>query len=558
MLPLLKVLEEAISPQHHVVFTSLIEANEKLGIHAILRVAGGWVRDTLLGLHSNDIDIAIETPCGLPPVSGEQFARNLARYQADQTLSTERTVSVIRVNPALSKHIETATVCVNNVPVEFCALRTDTYTESSRIPCTSPGTPLEDARRRDFTVNALFFNLHSHMVEDYTNGLADLESRTIRTPLEPKETFEDDPLRLLRGIRFVGQLGKLNFHLDDAIFRAVDDSLLRMLEEKVSRERIGKEFSKMLSSPKPEKCLDLLLRMNILQKVLLVEVQIPPSRRKHALTDAAAVPTAYSHRRLADDANGAMPNRLEYLELVIHNVVPLFAEEEEIFIFSKEDQLVAILFTLTVSFYRGMTSDQLEESLVGLCLNGLKLSKTEFQCLRRMIEAFNKLDASRLSQKEFASVSSGVLSLETKGKVFDALIPLHDPKVLRDAFKVVLCMYAVLGWSNHPSHDASHQGFFSSLPLGQLSNVRRTAQCVWDPLSHSFSSLLDAFSYPLPLDGNHLLRHTDIPPKEIGAALMELRREIALKPGTVNSVECALTWVRDWYTRKSSQTGEEK
>lgn len=552
MLPRLRVLEEAISPQHNAVFTTLIEANEKLGINATLRVAGGWVRDTLLGLHSSDIDIAIETPSNFSPISGEHFARSLARYQADQAQSAERTVSVIRVNPALSKHIETATVCVHNIPVEFCALRTDTYTETSRIPCTSPGTPLEDARRRDFTVNALFYNLHSKVVEDYTTGLIDLENRTLRTPLEPKETFQDDPLRLLRGIRFAGQLGNLDFRLDDAIFRVVDDSVLELLLEKVSRDRIGKEFLKMVNSPKPEKCLELLLQMEILQKVVLAEVHIPPSLKKKGPANLAMAPIVYPLRRVVDTENGTPTHHREYLEMIIHHVVPLLGEEGGILFFPGISRMAPILFTLIIFFYRGATTEFVEKSLIALCLNGLKLSKMECQGVRRMVESFNILWTSGLSLEEFSPAASGGLSRETKDKLLRALFPLHDPSVIPEAFKLVLSMYAVLGW-NRASQEAFLGGEdFSSLPLGHLSQVRQTAKSIWEPLSSLYSPLLVAFQRRLPLDGNDLRLMMCIPPKEIGTALMELRREIALNPGTLESPESAAAWVSEWYGRKNT------
>lgn len=552
MLPRLKLLEEAISPQHRAVFNSLVEANEKLGINATLRVAGGWVRDTLLGLQSNDIDIAIETPEGAPLVSGEFFARALARYQADQSLSAERTVSVIRVNPALSKHIETATVCVHNIPVEFCSLRTDTYTDTSRIPSTSPGTPQEDALRRDFTINALFYNLHSKFIEDFTSGLADLDSRIIRTPLDPRETFSDDPLRLLRGIRFVGQLGNYNFQLEDTIFGVVDDLLLNRLLEKVSRERIGKEFSKMMSSPNPEKCLELLFQMRVLQKILLVEVHVPPSKKKANLTEVAVSPAVYPLRSLVDETSVELAH-LEYLDLIIRHVIPLFSDEEKCFVFSKDVQLVPILFTLTVIFFRGMTSEQVEKSLLAVCLNGLKLSRLEFQGVRRMVESYNKLYTSHLSKDEFPLDASDPLSLTTKRKLFDAWSPMSDPSVPPDAFKVVLCMYAELGWE-HTVHFSEGSTEFSSMPFENLAKVRCTAQSVWNSLSSFLPFLLEAFSLPLPLDGTDVRQLIPVIPKEIGTVLMALRVERAVNPKAVDTSERASAWVRDWYSKNVAQT----
>lgn len=101
-------------------------------------------------------------------------------------------MGVIPANPDQSKHLETATLRLHGLSIDMVHLRNETYTEHSRIPTIAVGTPKQDAERRDFTINTLFYNLNTGEVEDYTGrGLQDIKDGIIRTPLEPKVTFMD-------------------------------------------------------------------------------------------------------------------------------------------------------------------------------------------------------------------------------------------------------------------------------------------------------------------------------------------------------------------------------
>ncbi|MFN9981246.1 MAG: hypothetical protein ACK53Y_15075, partial [bacterium] len=144
-------------------------------------------------------------------MSGVQFAHivrdYLEQYEDHDHHPHKYTIGVIAANPHQSKHLETATMKLFGYHVDFCHLRAEeTYHPHSRIPVIREafGTPYEDAMRRDFTINSLFYNIRSHTVEDYTRrGIHDLLTHpTIVTPLEAQETFHDDPLRVLRAIRF--------------------------------------------------------------------------------------------------------------------------------------------------------------------------------------------------------------------------------------------------------------------------------------------------------------------------------------------------------------------
>lgn len=199
-----------------------------------LRVAGGWVRDKILGLETADIDIAT-------PIPGVEVAERLKEYVPSLKMN------VIQANVAQSKHLETATGRVLDLEVDFCPLRTaEVYEENSRIPTVQAGTPAQDALRRDFTLNSLFFNLTSLQIEDWTGqGLADLEARLLRTPCPAMETFSDDPLRVLRACRFAI---RYQCTLDEDLRAAATNNQVHAgLQHKVSRERVGKELEGMLS-----------------------------------------------------------------------------------------------------------------------------------------------------------------------------------------------------------------------------------------------------------------------------------------------------------------------
>lgn len=200
----------------------------------VIRVAGGWVRDKLLGYDSNDIDIALNNQSGI------EFATSINKY-LEYIGHETRTIAVIQANPEQSKHLETANIRILGYEIDCVNLRVESYTDTtSRIPTISIGTPLEDALRRDFTINAMFYNLHTNMVEDCTElGLYDLSIGNIRTPITPSITFKDDPLRILRAIRFAS---RFNFTLDKTLQEAVlmKDIKLSLLT-KVSRERVYKE-----------------------------------------------------------------------------------------------------------------------------------------------------------------------------------------------------------------------------------------------------------------------------------------------------------------------------
>lgn len=241
-------------------FTLLQASINFKGKQTIARVAGGWVRDKLLGKQSHDIDIALDDQ------NGEEFAAGVNEYLQANGHET-RTVAIIQANPDQSKHLQTATLRVLGLDIDCVNLRSEKYADDSRIPEICCGTPYEDATRRDFTINSMFYNIATREIEDLTgNGINDLRLGLIRTPLPPLITFKDDPLRVLRAIRFSS---RYSFQLHNEIEMAARDPFIKELFlTKLSRDRILKEVEGMTT--RPAISIMLMFRLKIFDSVFLL------------------------------------------------------------------------------------------------------------------------------------------------------------------------------------------------------------------------------------------------------------------------------------------------
>ncbi|KAI9313714.1 hypothetical protein BX666DRAFT_2055403 [Dichotomocladium elegans] len=200
---------------------------------------------------------------------GYDFAVYVNKY-LQQNGHPTRNIAKIDSNPAKSKHLETATTKLFDVEVDFANLRTEVYDPDSRIPASIGfGTPTEDAYRRDITINSLFYNVNSCTVEDFTKqGLSDLENGLIRTPLQPFETFRDDPLRVLRCVRFAS---RFDFTLVPELVSSVkNEEIQKALNEKISKERIAIEVEKMVTGPLPLKAIQILYDLGLYHIVFAV------------------------------------------------------------------------------------------------------------------------------------------------------------------------------------------------------------------------------------------------------------------------------------------------
>ncbi|HTP13462.1 MAG TPA: HD domain-containing protein [Bacteroidota bacterium] len=206
-------------------------------------VVGGYVRDLILGTEVKDIDIVVLGP-------GVEFAKGMAaRWK--------------RSNLVVYERFGTAMLQLDDRKVEFVGARKESYTRDSRKPAVDEGTLSEDLLRRDFTMNAIAVSLNRErqgQVHDPLGGQRDLQRRLIRTPLDPEKTFDDDPLRILRAIRFSSQL---SFTVDPAVVDA--GKKMRDRLKIVSQERITDEFLKIVASPKPSVGLQLAFDMGVLE-----------------------------------------------------------------------------------------------------------------------------------------------------------------------------------------------------------------------------------------------------------------------------------------------------
>ncbi len=211
------------------VFRAVAKAAEQLGLPVY--VVGGFVRDCLLERGTpKDLDFVTVG-------SGIALAQQLAANQSGHAKVT------------VFKNFGTAQVKLFGFDLEFVGARTESYTENSRKPTVENGTLEDDQKRRDFTINALAISLNSEnygALVDPFNGVEDLENGIIRTPLDPHITFSDDPLRMLRAVRFAAQL---HFEIAENAVQAIEDCRARI--QIISKERIADELNKTLLAPKP-------------------------------------------------------------------------------------------------------------------------------------------------------------------------------------------------------------------------------------------------------------------------------------------------------------------
>ena len=235
-----------LDPQHREILRLIGKCGESLGFRVYL--VGGYVRDRLLGIpHSQDLDIVAVG-------SGIALAEEVAGH-----LAPVPQVVVYR-------RFGTALVKFQGIEIEFVGARKESYRADSRKPIVEDGTLEDDQYRRDFTINALAVSLNPDdygTLIDPFNGLTDLEKKIIRTPLEPGQTFSDDPLRMLRAIRFAAQL---NFTIEDETLRAI--STYRNRIQIVSMERITEELNKMLVTGRPSVAFTLLYKTGLLSLIL--------------------------------------------------------------------------------------------------------------------------------------------------------------------------------------------------------------------------------------------------------------------------------------------------
>ena len=249
-------------PLKHPIFKHITRVVDRMGVEAY--VVGGYVRDYYLYRPSSDIDVVVVG-------SGVAVAEELGKE--------------LGAKVTIFKTYGTAMLRWRDTEVEFVGARKESYTPESRNPQVEPGTLEDDQRRRDFTINAMAWSVNGDTfgeLVDPFDGMEDLEDCIIRTPCEPDKTFSDDPLRMMRAVRFASQLG---FDIDDETF----DGICRQAEriKIITKERINVELNKILASPAPSIGLTLMHNSGLLQHILpeLERMSGVERRGKHAHKD---------------------------------------------------------------------------------------------------------------------------------------------------------------------------------------------------------------------------------------------------------------------------------
>lgn len=243
------------------IFHHISDAADKLGLECY--VVGGYVRDLFLERPSNDIDVVVVG-------SGIQVASELKSI-----LGKKAHLSVFR-------NFGTAQVKYKDTEVEFVGARKESYSHDSRKPVVEDGTLEDDQNRRDFTINAMAVCLNKSRfgeLVDPFGGVDDLWDGIIRTPLDPDVTFSDDPLRMMRCVRFATQL---NFFIEDETFEALERNAERI--KIISGERIEEELNKIMMTATPSKGFIELYRCGLLQLILpeLVALDVVDTRNGRA------------------------------------------------------------------------------------------------------------------------------------------------------------------------------------------------------------------------------------------------------------------------------------
>jgi poly(A) polymerase len=237
--------DQPVSPQSDEHVRRLL-AQAAAELKARAWIVGGYVRDRLLGRPHPDIDVVVQDGMGF------ELARRFAQLAGAG-------------EPVIFERFGTAQVTVPGHLIEFVSARAESYVVDSRKPDVRAATLDEDLRRRDFTVNTLLMDFGGNVHDPLGRGRQDLEGRLLRTPADPVQTFSDDPLRMLRAIRFAAQLG---FELAPELLPAMRKLKDRLVSPVVSVERVADELRKMLVSERPGLALELLDEASLLDAIL--------------------------------------------------------------------------------------------------------------------------------------------------------------------------------------------------------------------------------------------------------------------------------------------------
>lgn len=262
------------------IFNKIAHAAEELGIETYL--IGGFVRDKILERITRDADIVCVG-------DGIQLAKAVAkRFNPQPKISFYKTFGTAHIKINSSNHNDggdlsaaTGAESAEAFDIEFVGARKESYKYHSRNPDVKPGTLEDDQNRRDFTINALAISLNKNdygKLIDPFNGVKDIQKKIIRTPQDPLQTFSDDPLRMMRAVRFASEL---DFKINEKTFQAIKDNAYRI--NIVSQERITDELNKIIESPKPSVGFDLLYQSGLLHIIFPQMVDLAGAEYKDGI-----------------------------------------------------------------------------------------------------------------------------------------------------------------------------------------------------------------------------------------------------------------------------------
>ncbi len=287
-----------LDAQENRIFEFIRSAINEIPGRPVARVAGGWIRDKLLGRPSKDIDITVEG------MKGVEFAELLKQFAVQQYGADQKIIGTIKdteARPEQVKNLAVAFLRIYGQDVEILNLRGDeVYEPGSRNPVSTNfnASPEEDAVRRDLTINSMFYNIVTGRVEDFTGtGYDDLMTLTLRTPLEPVKTFQDDPLRVLRVLRFNSRYPQSTI-APEVIQAMADEGVQQQIVNRlidpnspqgIVAERTAEEMRKIMKGEQPETAIKIMYETGLLTKMLNLPASFHPldmnqMNRHHDLT----------------------------------------------------------------------------------------------------------------------------------------------------------------------------------------------------------------------------------------------------------------------------------
>lgn len=319
-----------LTSQEKSIFDFIKEARNMYLPNMQLRIVGGWVRDRILNKISDDIDVSVSGG------NGHVVAEAVRKYDLEKTggkhTGTPYSVSLEKSTEkpsGKSAGLLVGAVDINGIKVEFVPMRKESYSSDSRIPTIeATDDPREDVLRRDLTINAIYYNLDTGEVEDYSGGINDLKNGVIKTPTDPIKTLTEDPLRAMRALRFLSQMR--GFKMDPSLIEALSSPLVHeSYSKKVAPERVRKELEKLALGKNPADALRILFASGLYPLVFNTDKM---KDFKHISMDQQNPKHAY--------------NLLEHTVNVVKNLNDMLIEAN----FPDEDRLIAVLAAIFHDF----------------------------------------------------------------------------------------------------------------------------------------------------------------------------------------------------------------